>query len=80
MTIKLTPASFLLGVRQSGLIDAVKLDSIMADLDRNGVDQHDAAALAHALVQRGALTDWQSEKLLQGRHKGFILGRYTLLG
>ena len=80
MTIKLTPASFLLGVRQSGLIDAVKLDSIMADLDRNGVDQHDAAALAHALVQRGALTDWQSEKLLQGRHTGFILGRYKLLG
>lgn len=80
MTIKLTPASFLLGVRQSGLIDAVKLDAIVADLDRNGVDQHDAAALAHALVQRGALTDWQSEKLLQGRHKGFILGRYKLLG
>ncbi|MDB5335990.1 MAG: serine/threonine protein kinase [Planctomycetaceae bacterium] len=80
MTIKLTPASFLLGVRQSGLIDGVKLDAIVADLDRNGVDQHDAAALAHALVQRGALTDWQSEKLLQGRHKGFILGRYKLLG
>ncbi len=80
MTIKLTPASFLLGVRQSGLIDGVKLDAIVADLDRNGVDQHDAAALAHALVQRGALTEWQSEKLLQGRHKGFILGRYKLLG
>ncbi len=80
MTIKLTPASFLLGVRQSGLIDSVKLDAIIADFDRNGVDQHDAAALAHALVQRGALTDWQSEKLLQGRHKGFILGRYKLLG
>ena len=79
MTIKLTPASFLLGVRQSGLIDSAKLDTIMADLDRNGVDQHDAAALAHALVQRGAITEWQSEKLLQGRHKGFILGRYKLL-
>lgn len=79
MTIKLTPASFLLGVRQSGLIDSGKLDTIMADLDRNGVDQHDAAALAHALVQRGAITEWQSEKLLQGRHKGFILGRYKLL-
>ena len=79
MTIKLTPASFLLGVRQSGLIDSHKLDAIVADLDRNGVDQHDAAALASALVQRGAITDWQSEKLLQGRHKGFILGRYKLL-
>lgn len=79
MTIKLTPASFLTGIRQSGLLDAKKFDAAIADLEENGVDQHDASALASALVKRGVLTEWQAEKLLQGRHKGFMLGRYKLL-
>lgn len=79
MTIKLTPASFLMGIRQSGLLDAHKLDQAIAELERDGVDRQDASALAGALVKRGVLTDWQAEKLLQGRHKGFMLGRYKLL-
>lgn len=79
MTIKLTPASFLMGIRQSGLLDSKKFDAAIADLERDGIDQQDAAALAGALVKRGVLTDWQAEKLLQGRHKGFMLGRYKLL-
>ncbi len=79
MTIKLTPASFLMGIRQSGLLDSKKFDAAVADLERQGIDQQDAAALAAALVKRGVLTDWQAEKLLQGRHKGFMLGRYKLL-
>lgn len=79
MTIKLTPASFLQGIRQSGLLDSKRFDSVVADLERDGIDQRDAAALAEALVQRGVLTEWQAEKLLQGRHKGFMLGRYKLL-
>ena len=32
-----------------------------------------------SLVRRGALTKWQADKLLQGRHKGFFIGRYRLL-
>lgn len=79
MTIKLTPTSFLTGIRQSGLLDAKQFDAALADLERDGINQEDAAALAAALVKRGVLTEWQSDKLLQGRHKGFVLGRYKLL-
>jgi serine/threonine protein kinase len=31
------------------------------------------------LLRVGLLTEWQAEKLLQGRHKGFFLGNYKLL-
>ena len=79
MTIKLTPASFLSGVRQSGLIESPRLDALIAEMERAGIDQNSATALAGALVKSGAITEWQSDKLLQGRHKGFILGRYKLL-
>lgn len=79
MTLKLTAASFLAGVKQSGLIEPNRVDSLLQELLQNGVDGNDSCAIATALVDRGALTEWQSEKLLQGRHKGFILGRYRLL-
>ncbi|OYW13341.1 MAG: serine/threonine protein kinase, partial [Planctomycetales bacterium 12-60-4] len=79
MSLKLTAASFLTGVKQSGLIDADKIERMLDDLQRDGVNLADSAAIAAALVARGALTEWQSEKLLQGRHKGFVLGRYRLL-
>ncbi|MBI1346690.1 protein kinase [bacterium] len=79
MSLKLTAASFLTGVKQSGLIPADKLNRLLDECQSNGVNLADSAAIAAAFVQRGALTDWQSEKLLQGRHKGFLLGRYRLL-
>lgn len=79
MTIKLTAASFLAGVRQSGLVDPARLDSMIAELHKSGVDCNSSTAIATALVQRNVLTEWQSDKLLQGRHKGFLLGRYRLL-
>lgn len=79
MTLKLTAASFLAGVKQSGLIDADRFDPMLAELVQDGVNDTDSCALAAAMVDRKILTEWQSEKLLQGRHKGFILGRYRLL-
>ena len=79
MTLKLTAASFLAGVKQSGLIEPDRVDSLLRELLESGIDCNDSVAIATALVDRQALTEWQSEKLLQGRHKGFILGRYRLL-
>ena len=34
--------------------------------------------MAH-LIDAGLLTKWQCDKLLEGRHKGFFLGKYKLL-
>lgn len=79
MSLKLTAASFLAGVKQSGLVDAGRFDSLLDTLQQAGVNLNDSAAIAQALVDRKVLTEWQSEKLLQGRHKGFVLGRYRLL-
>ena len=39
---------------------------------------HDSHALASRLVGQGALTHWQSEKLLGGVSSGFFLGKYKL--
>lgn len=79
MTIKLTAASFLNGVRNSGLVDANPLDAVIRDMKAAGADANDSTAIAAELVKRDLVTSWQVDKLLQGRHKGFFLGRYRLL-
>ena len=35
--------------------------------------------LTEWLVSAGVLTQWQCEKLLEGKYKGFFLGKYRLL-
>src|SRR5262245_19394591 len=44
-----------------------------------GAAMDDARRIADELVARNLLTRWQADKLLQGRHKGFFLGKYRLL-
>lgn len=79
MSLKLTADSFLTGVKQSGLSDAESIDTLVKTLRGEGIDISNSAAIADAMISRGIITPWQSEKLLQGKFKGFILGRYKLL-
>ncbi len=79
MSLKLTAESFLTGVRASGLVEPKVLDTTLAELKRHGRSFENATELAGELQKRGLITEWQAEKLLQGRHKGFILGRYKLM-
>ncbi|HVU87210.1 MAG TPA: protein kinase [Pirellulales bacterium] len=69
-------------VRRSGLIEQSQLEAALAEFERQAADRSaaDAHALCAFLVDRGLLTKWQSDKLLEGRHKGFFLGNYKLLG
>ncbi len=78
MAIKLTPDSFLSGIRRSGLVDLDRLDAALHDLRSTDVDMQSSEAIADALVERELVTRWQVAKLLQGKFKGFILGRYRL--
>jgi len=79
MAMKLTAESFQAILKQSGLIESDQLTSIFRELEANGVDLDDPCAVAQELVERGLLTLWQADKLLKGKHKGFVLGKYRLL-
>jgi serine/threonine protein kinase len=69
-------------VRRSGLVDEAKLTSFLEKTtSRHGeAVLEDQPRLADLLVEEGLVTRWQADKLLSGRHKGFRLGKYKLLG
>ena len=69
-------------VRRSGLVDEAKLTSFLEKTARNHGDAafEDHPRLAELMIQEGLLTRWQADKLLAGKHKGFRLGKYKLLG
>src|SRR4051812_43876098 len=73
---KLKVDQFVDLVKRSGLVDNERLNQALS-----GVDQSikDSGIIASNLTKAGLLTEWQSEKLLQGKHKGFYLGKYRLL-
>jgi serine/threonine protein kinase len=61
-------------VRQSGLVDELVVRLAVA----RGLPA-DARAAADGFIRDGLLTHFQAEQLLQGKYKGFTLGRYKLL-
>ena len=79
MALKLTVESFLQVVRQSGLIDKEQLQKLLKAYEQRGVDLAKTQAIADALVNDELVTQWQVDKLLAGKHKGFFLGKYKLL-
>ena len=79
MSLKLTAASFLNGVKSSGLVDGETLEAITREMRATGSDASDSRTIASELIRRELITSWQADKLLQGRHKGFFLGRYRLM-
>lgn len=78
---KAVAQSFLDLVKRSKLVEEDRLAKFIVQYR----EAHDGdlperqEALAEALVEAELLTEWQSEKLLAGKHKGFILGKYKLL-
>src|ERR1700756_1604399 len=68
---------FVWDLRRSNLIDRGQLDQVIGDF----LSKHPGAeppALAEFLVSQGILTPSQSERLLQGKTQGFVLGPFTL--
>ena len=67
-------------VRRSGLVEEDQFTGRSAGSDafvRGRVP--DVDLLANRVVESGLITRWQADKLLEGRHKGFFLGKYKLL-
>lgn len=79
---KLTVQRFLELVRKSTLVEEDKLCEAVAECEKehDGRLPDDPEIIAEFLTQKGLITDWHSEKLLNGKYKGFTLGKYKLLG
>lgn len=69
---------FVWDLRRSNLIDRGRLDQVVGEfLSKN--PRAEPPALAEYLVAQGVLTDFQAERLLQGKTQGFVLGPFTLM-
>jgi serine/threonine-protein kinase len=68
-------ATFLAGVRQSGLLTRAQVSALPLLLP----ETPKARTVARALVERGFLTRFQAERILVGRTAGFLLGQYKIL-
>lgn len=69
-------------VRRTGLVDEAQLvDAVnrFQTLPKQRRGRSDAAALAYFLLQSKVLSAWQTKMILQGRWRGFTLGKYRLL-
>ena len=69
-------------LRRSNLVDEAKLTAFLdkAAGTHGEAALEDQARLAELLIEEGLITRWQADKLLAGKHKGFRLGKYKLLG
>jgi eukaryotic-like serine/threonine-protein kinase len=68
---------------RSRLVEPEQLAPFLRELKAEAESVPNSAGstrLSQRLVDAGLITDWQSQKLLEGRHKGFFLGKYKLLG
>lgn len=69
---------FVWDLRRSNLLDRGQLDQVVGEF----LNKHPGAeppALAQYLVSQGILTQFQSDRLLQGKTQGFVLGPFTLM-
>lgn len=69
---------FVWDLRRSNLLDRGSLDKIVGYyLDRN--PRAEPPQLAQFLIEQGVLTEFQADRLLQGKTQGFVLGPYVLM-
>jgi serine/threonine protein kinase len=69
-------------LRRSNLVDEVKLNAFLEKTQQEHGEAilDDQPKLADLMIEANLLTRWQADKLLAGKHKGFRLGKYKLLG
>ncbi len=79
---KVPAGKFLELAGKSNLAPAEALKQAVEELKalNSGQLPEDAGEIGGFLIDRGLLTPWQVEKLLELRHRGFFLGKHKLLG
>ncbi|MBL8819770.1 MAG: serine/threonine protein kinase [Planctomyces sp.] len=78
MSLQLTTNSFCQLLEKSQLLTEEQQLRLQTELGKNQA-LSTASSIANWLIGQGWITQWQAEKLLQARHRGFFLGRYRLL-
>ena len=73
--------TFLDMVRRSMLVEKDQVDALLSKLKgrTDEAARNDVDFVANAFVEAGLLTRWQCDRILDGRYKGFFLGKYKLL-
>jgi serine/threonine protein kinase len=82
MSKQISSERFLELVVKSGLVKQSVADRVERKVRKklNGELPTSTRRLAKVFTANGLLTDWHVEKLLNGKYKGFFLGKYKLLG
>lgn len=78
MSSKLNVETFVAVLKKSALVEPDRLQKAIASFTPTPTGP-DATPLVEFLISNNTITRWQSEKLLQGKHKGYFLGKYRLL-
>jgi serine/threonine protein kinase len=79
MSAPATIDEFLAMIRESGLVDADRLAAAVNSLQETGTLPQDPKEFAAILVEQGLLTYFQAGQLLQGKWRGFSIGKYLIL-
>ena len=66
-------------VQKSGLVDQDRLQRALVEFSAANDNSASVPRLAEWLIRENLLTKWQADKLLQGKHRGYFLGKYKLL-
>jgi serine/threonine-protein kinase len=69
---------FVWDLRRSNLMDRGQLDQVVGDFLKK-FPRAEPPALAEYLVTEGILSQFQADRLLQGKTQGLVLGVYTLM-
>jgi len=67
-------------IQKSQLLTTAELKAALTDLQKSngGKIPADTQRIANELIKADKLTEWQFNKLLTGKYKGFFLGKYRL--
>lgn len=78
---KVNTNKFVELVKRSELVELGQLNAFLADVKMEaGELPEKASSLAEFMIKADLLNQWQSDNLLNGKYKGFRLGKYKLLG
>ncbi len=70
---------FLDVVKKSGVLDESRLETRVEQLLASASLPPDPPSMAATLVREGLLTRWQADQFLQGKFRGFQIGKYNIL-